>query len=89
VTYVLAFFRFWRDFIVGDDWRIAAGAGLGLLVTWLVARAGVPAWWLLPLVVLFVLCLAVWRGVRAVERPAGLSGLRLPRALRRRDPARP
>lgn len=20
-----AFFRFWRDFIVGDDWRIAAG----------------------------------------------------------------
>jgi hypothetical protein len=22
---IRAFFRFWRDFIVGDDWRIAAG----------------------------------------------------------------
>ena len=22
---IRGFFRFWRDFIVGDDWRIAAG----------------------------------------------------------------
>ena len=22
---IRAFFRFWRDFIIGDDWRIAAG----------------------------------------------------------------
>jgi hypothetical protein len=25
VKYVRAFLRFWWDFIVGDDWRIAAG----------------------------------------------------------------
>jgi hypothetical protein len=22
---IRGFFRFWRDFIIGDDWRIAAG----------------------------------------------------------------
>lgn len=31
------FGRFWLDFIVGDDWRIAAGVGLLVLVgAWLV-----------------------------------------------------
>jgi hypothetical protein len=25
MRYLLGFLRFWRDFIVGDDWRIAAG----------------------------------------------------------------
>lgn len=25
MRYVRRFFRFWYDFVVGDDWRIAAG----------------------------------------------------------------
>lgn len=25
MRFVVGFFRFWYDFIVGDDWRIAAG----------------------------------------------------------------
>lgn len=25
MSYVRAFFRFWYEFIIGDDWRIAAG----------------------------------------------------------------
>jgi hypothetical protein len=71
MNFLRAFFRFWRDFIIGDDWRIAAGLAFGLLVTWLVARAGVPAWWLLPVAVLGVLLLAVWRAVRTDERVSG------------------
>jgi hypothetical protein len=34
---LLGFARFWLDFIVGDDWRIAAGVVLGILGgAWLV-----------------------------------------------------
>ena len=25
MKYVVGFFRFWYDFVVGDDWRVAAG----------------------------------------------------------------
>jgi hypothetical protein len=33
MTYVSAFFRFWYDFLLGDDWRIAAGVVVVLLLT--------------------------------------------------------
>ena len=32
MRYVAGFFRFWWDFIVGDDWRIAAGVVLVLVI---------------------------------------------------------
>jgi hypothetical protein len=40
-------------FVTGDDWTVAAAVGAGLLATWGLVRADVPAWWLLPLVVLY------------------------------------
>jgi hypothetical protein len=41
---------FWYDFIIGDDWRVAALVAAGLGVTAIgVHVAGVNAWWLLPL----------------------------------------
>ncbi len=46
---IRAFFRFWRDFLIGDDWRIAAGvtsvlaAGAVLVATGAVADAVVAA----------------------------------------------
>jgi hypothetical protein len=30
VRFVVGFVRFWWVFIIGDDWRIAAGVGLAL-----------------------------------------------------------
>jgi hypothetical protein len=30
MSWVGKFFRFWYDFIVGDDWRVAAGVGIAL-----------------------------------------------------------
>jgi hypothetical protein len=30
VKYVVGFGRFWWDFIIGDDWKIAAGVALAL-----------------------------------------------------------
>jgi hypothetical protein len=41
MKYVVAFGRFWWDFIVGDDWRIAAGVVAALAIgAVLVARTG-------------------------------------------------
>ena len=45
------FARFWYDFIIGDDWTIAATVAAALTATWLLHLAGLDAWWLLPLAV--------------------------------------
>ena len=44
-----AFGAFWYDFIVGDDWHVAALVVIGLGLTAILAHvAKVNAWWLLP-----------------------------------------
>ena len=41
---------FWCDFIVGDDWSIAAAVVIGLGAVAALARGGIVAWWALPVV---------------------------------------
>ena len=48
-----------REFIVGDDWRIALAVVLALALTALIAAAGLPAWWVLPSAVLALLALSI------------------------------
>jgi hypothetical protein len=56
---VRAFFRFWWDFIIGDDWRIALGVTLVLAVgALLVASDAVSHAVLAPLVALGVVGVA-------------------------------
>jgi hypothetical protein len=64
VKYVKSFGRFWWDFVVGDDWRAAAGLALALALTWLLERSGISAWWLLPITVGLVLAESVRREAR-------------------------
>ena len=65
--WIRVFFAFWIDFIIGDDWTVAAAIAVALLATWGLVGAGVPAWWLLPLAVLS----ATVRSLRnAVRDPA-------------------
>ena len=52
---VRAFARFWWDFVVGDDPRVAAGLAVALGLTWLLEREDVSAWWVLPAAVVLVL----------------------------------
>ncbi|WP_195909365.1 COG4280 domain-containing protein [Microlunatus sp. Gsoil 973] len=40
---------FWYDFVIGDDWQIAAGVAIALIITGL--AAGWTAAWLIPVVV--------------------------------------
>ncbi len=52
--------RFLWDFVIGDDWRIAAAVTCALLATLALSNAGVVVWWLLPVVVVVVLTASVW-----------------------------
>jgi hypothetical protein len=58
-----ALVRFVWDFIVGDDWVIAAGVVIALGATALVAGTSWAAWWVLPTAVLLLLAVSVWRSV--------------------------
>jgi hypothetical protein len=64
MSYIIGFGKFWYDFIIGDDWRIAAATAVGLIVTALLVHAGINAWWLLPLVVVVFLGLSLWQVAR-------------------------
>jgi hypothetical protein len=45
-----SFGAFWYDFVIGDDWQVAAIMVVALALTAvLVHVAGVNAWWLVPL----------------------------------------
>jgi hypothetical protein len=59
------FGAFWWDFIVGDDWRIAAGVIVALGATAAVATTSVAAWWLVPLAVASLLGYSLWRATRS------------------------
>ena len=64
MNWIRAFGAFSWDFIVGDDWRIAAGVVLALAATAGLAAAGLAAWWLLPLVVALLLVVSLRRATR-------------------------
>ena len=55
---------FWYDYLVGDDWRVAVGVVLALVVTFLVAPVWSGAWLIMPLAVLVLLPYGVARSLR-------------------------
>jgi hypothetical protein len=65
VGFLVGFGRFWYEFIVGDDWTIAAAIVAALIVTNVLVRAHVESWWLLPLIVIVFLTASLWRAVRS------------------------
>jgi hypothetical protein len=61
---IQAFAAFWYDFLIGDDWLVAAGVVVSLALTYWVGRTAVPAWWLMPLFLVLLLPVSLWRGAR-------------------------
>lgn len=55
---------FWWDFIIGDDWRVAAGAVAAIAVTATLAHFAIAAWWFLPLAVLTLLTWSLFSSIR-------------------------
>jgi hypothetical protein len=64
MRYLKSFLLFWYDFIVGDDWVIAAGVVLALVASALLARRDLNAWWLMPVAVVVLLVVSLWRETR-------------------------
>jgi hypothetical protein len=63
---VRAFGEFLYDFVIGDDWRIAAAVVVALGITALAST-----WWILPVVVAIILALSVWTAARSAGRSPG------------------
>jgi hypothetical protein len=61
MKYLVAFGRFWWNFIVGDDWTVAAGVAVAIGLVAILVDHGVNAWWLLPLAVVLLTGISVWR----------------------------
>jgi hypothetical protein len=68
---LVSFLRFLWDFVVGDDWRIAAGVVVALGITAAIATTDVPAWWILPVAVVMLLAGSVWRAAGTAWRAGG------------------
>jgi hypothetical protein len=64
MSHLRTFGRFWWNFVVGDDWRLAAGVAVAIAVTWLLAREDLNAWWLLPVAVALLLAESLRRATR-------------------------
>lgn len=58
-----AFGHFWYDFVIGDDWRVAAAVVVALFLTWVVSRTASSAWWVTPAIFAVLLPLSLWRAV--------------------------
>jgi hypothetical protein len=67
MSFLRAFLAFWYDFIIGDDWVVAAGVVVLLVVSGALARANMhtTAWILMPLGVVVVLAISLRRATRA------------------------
>jgi hypothetical protein len=61
MKYVVAFGRFWWNFIVGDDWTVAAGVAVAIGLVAILVDHDVNAWWLLPVAVVLLTGISVWR----------------------------
>jgi glutathione S-transferase len=63
LRWLRAFLEFWKGYIFGDDWTVAAAIAVALVATWLLEEAGLPAWWLLPVVVVAANARSIHRSV--------------------------
>ncbi len=58
---VKAFGDFWYDFIIGDDWTIAAGIVIAFFGTeWLKGSTG-QSWYLLPVATFLLVSNSLWK----------------------------
>ena len=60
-SWIVAFARFWYEFIVGDDWTVALAVLLGLVVTGILNANHIVGWWLMPIIVVVMTGISLQR----------------------------
>lgn len=60
-SWVVAVPRFLYDFIVGDDWTVAAAVAIGLILSAILNTNHIAAWWLIPVIVVLMLGVSLRR----------------------------
>ena len=68
MKWLVQFGRFWYDFIIGDDWRIAVGVVATTATVFVAAHHGANWWWLLPIAVVALLTASVGIELRRHQR---------------------
>ena len=63
-SWIVAVAKFLYDFIVGDDRTVAAAVGIGLIVSAILNVNNLPAWWLIPVIVVVMLGVSLRRASR-------------------------
>ena len=61
IRIVGGFLFFWYDFLIGDDWRVAAGVAIGFVLTNIV---GESAWWIMPIMAITMLSFTLHEATR-------------------------
>jgi hypothetical protein len=61
LSWIVAVGRFLYNFIVGDDWTMAAAVGIGLILTAVLNVNHILAWWLIPVIVFLMLGISLRR----------------------------
>jgi uncharacterized membrane protein len=61
---VKGFGLFWYDFVIGDDWLVAAGVAVALALTFWISANSAVSWILLPIAVVILLPYSVRRALR-------------------------
>jgi uncharacterized membrane protein len=64
-----AFGAFWYDFVIGDDWRVAAGIVFAFVLTYWLKLVGAVSWWVVPIAVASLLAFSLSRVVKEVPTP--------------------
>jgi uncharacterized membrane protein len=64
IRWIGGFLFFWYDFIIGDDWRVAAGVVAGFFA---LHAIGASSWWLMPAVVALMLGFTLLEATRPAK----------------------
>ena len=68
MKHIQTFGKFWYDFIIGDDWRVAVGVTTAIALVYVVAHEGMNWWWLLPVAVAALLAVSLNNASRCRPR---------------------